>query len=128
MSNYVLDASAILAFLNQEKGTERVTEILATGAVISAVNLSEVMTKLIDAGVPEEEINLVISYLNLTVINFDEQSAWYAACLRPLTRNVGLSFGDRACLGLSLQLNLPAVTSDRAWQSLMIGVTIEIIR
>lgn len=128
MSSYVLDASAILAFLNQEPGTDRVSEILAKGAVVSAVNLSEVITKLIEAGVPEEEIRLVLSYLNCTVINFDEQSAWYAALLRPLTKNAGLSLGDRACLGLSLQLNLPAVTSDRAWQSLTIGATIEIIR
>lgn len=128
MSNYVLDASAILAFLNQETGSERVSEILATGAVVSAVNFSEVITKLIEVGVPEEEILLALSYLNCTVINFDEQSAWYAARLRPLTKKAGLSLGDRACLGLSQQLNLPAVTTDRAWLSLTISTTIEVIK
>lgn len=86
------------------------------------------ITKLIEAGVPQEEIRLVLSYLNCTVINFDEQSAWYAALLCPLTKNAGLSLGDRACLGLSLQLNVPAVTSNRAWQSLTLGTTIEVIR
>jgi ribonuclease VapC len=127
MSDYVLDASAVLAFLKQEPGTERVAEILEN-AVISAVNLSEVMTKLVEKGIPEAEISLILNYLNCQTIPFDEESSWYPAQLRPLTRHLGLSLGDRACLALALQLNRIAVTTDKAWANLNIGISIEVIR
>jgi PIN domain nuclease of toxin-antitoxin system len=128
MSRWVLDASAILPFLNKEPGTEKVARILAEGAVVSTVNHSEVIAKLLEAGVPEAEVSVVLGYLNYTVINFDEQSAWEAARLRPLTKTAGLSLGDRACLGLALQLNLPVATADRVWEKLSLKLQIEIVR
>ncbi len=67
MSNYVLDASAVLAVLNQEPGNNRVSDILGE-SVISAVNLSEAIAKLIEKKVPEPEIKLVLSYLNIEVM------------------------------------------------------------
>ncbi|GAB4243446.1 MAG: hypothetical protein Kow0049_33080 [Stanieria sp.] len=94
MSQWVLDASAILAFLNKEPGTEKVALILAEGAIVSTVNHSEVIAKLIEAGVPEAEVRVVLGYLNYTIINFDEESAWATARLRTLTKTVGLSLGD----------------------------------
>ncbi len=127
MSSYVLDASAILALLNQEPGNNRVSEILGE-SVISAVNLSEVIAKLIEKNIPEPEIELVFSYLNLEVIVFDKLLALSCAGLRPLTRHLGLSLGDRACLGLAQQLNYTAITTDKAWSKLNIGISIEVIR
>ena len=127
MSKYVLDASAVLAVLNQEPGNKRVSEILGE-SVISAVNLSEAIAKLIEKNVPEPEIKLVLSYLNLEVIPFDEPLALCCASLRPLTRHLGLSLGDRACLGLAQQLNYTAVTTDKAWGQLNIGISIEVVR
>lgn len=127
MSNYVLDASAVLALLNREPGNKRVSEILGE-SVISAVNLSEVVAKLIEKNVPEPEIKLVLSYLNLEVIIFDESLALSCAYFRPLTRTLGLSLGDRACLGLAQHLNCTAVTTHKAWGQLNIGISIEIIR
>jgi len=47
MSRYVLDASAILALLNQEPGYDRVAQVLDNSSV-SAVNLSEVISKLLE--------------------------------------------------------------------------------
>lgn len=127
MSEYVLDASAILAFLNEEPGSERVGEVL-DDAVVSAVNMSEVITKLIDAQMPEHEIELVLSYLSCDVQSYDLDDAWYTARLRPLTKKKGLSLGDRACLGLARKLGLTAVTADRTWQKLKLDVSIELIR
>jgi PIN domain nuclease of toxin-antitoxin system len=128
MSRWVLDASAILAFLNKEPGTEKVAKILAEGAVVSTVNHSEVIAKLIEAGVPEAEVRVVLGYLNYTIIHFDEESAWATARLRTLTKTAGLSLGDRACLGLALQLNLPVATADRVWEKLSLQLQIEIVR
>jgi len=127
MSEYVLDASAVLAFLNSEPGGERVAEILENG-VISAVNLSEVITKLVETGIPEPEIRQIQDYLSFEIIPFGEMEAIETAKLRPLTRHLGLSLGDRACLALALQLGKIAVTADKAWDSLSIGMKIEIIR
>jgi ribonuclease VapC len=128
MSKWVLDASAILAFLNQEPGKDRVAEILAEGAVVSSINLSEIICKLLESSVPEAEIRLVLSYLDLIVINFDEELAWETARLRSVTKSIGLSLGDRACLGLARQLNLPVVTADKIWAKLTIDIVIQVIR
>jgi ribonuclease VapC len=38
--------------------------------------------------------------------------------LRPITRDVGLSLGARACLALGMRLGLPVVTADRSWAAL----------
>jgi len=127
VSKYVLDASAILAYLNDEPGGERLEEIIGESCV-SAVNLGEVVTRLSDDEVPEAEARTLVSLLKLEVVSFDTHSAWIAARLRPLTRSLGLSFGDRACLALGLHLALPVVTADRIWKNIEVGVSIELIR
>lgn len=50
------------------------------------------------------------------------------ARLRPLTRSAGLSLGDRACVALARRLALPALTADRAWTGLDLGVELHQIR
>lgn len=127
MSNYVLDASAILALLNNEPGSEIVINVL-TETVISSVNLSEVIAKLADNGMSEMEVREVISALGLEILPFDIAMAYYAGMLRPLTRSVGLSFGDRACLSLGKSLGLPILTTDRVWVDLSLGINVQVIR
>lgn len=127
MSKYVLDSSAILAFLNDEPGTERVAEALEE-AVVSTVNISEVITKLIDAGIPEEQIKLVLGYLSCEIESFNLEDAWQSAKLRLITRDRGLSLGDRACLSLALKLGLPVLTADRVWSSLALEIEVQVIR
>ena len=128
MQNYVLDASALLALLNQEQGSERVASCIANGAVISTVNLSEVVAKLSDAGVPEEVIREALSVLGIVIVDFDTVLAYDAGLLRPLTRQVGLSLGDRACFALARRFELPAVTTDKVWETLSLGVVVQLIR
>jgi uncharacterized protein with PIN domain len=55
VSEYVLDASALLALLNAEKGANFVLGLLPD-AVISTVNLAEVVTRLSAVDMPEHEI------------------------------------------------------------------------
>lgn len=62
MSEVVVDASAVLALLNQETGSEEVSQFIGNAA-ISAVNLSEVIAKLADAGISEEDIRQILSHL-----------------------------------------------------------------
>ena len=127
VNDVVLDASALLAILRAEPGAERVEPYLE-GARICAVNLSEVVAKLIEDGVPEAEIRRAIGRLELDVHAFDQQDAYIAGILRRSSRASELSFGDRACLALAQSLNAPAVTADRSWAQLDLGIAIEVIR
>jgi len=127
VSSIVLDASALLAFLNQEPGTEQWTSAVGE-SMISAVNLSEVVAKLADAGMPEAEIREALEPLGLEVASFDAELAYQAGLLRPQTKQFGLSLGDRACLALARSGTLPVLTADRAWEALRVGVEIRIIR
>ncbi|MBO0778869.1 MAG: type II toxin-antitoxin system VapC family toxin [Ktedonobacteraceae bacterium] len=128
MSACVLDASALLALLNAESGNEQVVEAMSAGAAISLVNLSEVVAKLSEAGMPEAVIHKTLDSLGLDMVSFDAALAYQAGLLRPLTRHAGLSLGDRACLALAKNLGLPALTADRAWESLSLGIVIRVIR
>lgn len=127
MSRCVLDASAVIALLNQEDGADMVERQLP-GAVVSTVNLSEVVGKLIDAGMPEAAVSSAIEILGLEVVDFDAETAFLAGVLRSTTRKAGLSLGDRSCLALAKTLNIPAFTADRKWMDTDVGVTIQFIR
>ena len=127
MNDVVLDASALLAVLRGEPGAERVESRLE-GARVGTVNLSEVVAKLTDDGVPEADVRRAIGRLELDVHAFDAKHAYIAGVLRRSTRAFGLSFGDRACLALAQSLGALALTADRSWSQLDLGVAIEVIR
>ena len=126
MSETVLDASAILALLQGERGSENVLQALP-GAVVSSVNLSEVVAKLADHGMPTDEIRQALT-LGLEIVPFTEDLAYAAGELRLLTRDRGLSLGDRACLALAKALSRPVLTADRAWARLDLGIEVRLTR
>ncbi|GAC1308020.1 MAG: PIN domain-containing protein [Ktedonobacteraceae bacterium] len=128
MTNYVLDASALLALFHEEPGSEKVAQAIREGAAISTVNLAEVVSKLNDIGTPGELIQDAVNVLKLSIIDFDAGLAFKVGLLRPLTKHIGLSLGDRACLALAQSLNLPALTADKSWQELSLDVNIQVIR
>ena len=123
----VLDASALLALLFAEPGAERVADVIAEGAVISAVNLGEVAALLVRHG-QEPEKTLARAREQVAVELFTPEDALTAAKLSPLTAPKGLSLGDRACLALAKRLAARAVTAERAWVQLDLDVQIELIR
>jgi PIN domain nuclease of toxin-antitoxin system len=123
----VLDASALLALVNAEKGWEQVAEALPEG-VVSAVNLSEVVAKLADHGLPSEQIRELLSGLGLVVVPFDHADAFGAGELRAVKGGKQLSLGDRACLQLARRRELPALTADRYWSRIDAGVNVIVIR
>jgi ribonuclease VapC len=124
---YVLDASALLAAMLGERGAQTV-EARFSDACISAVNLSEVVAKLSERGVPEGTIHESLSDLDLDVRDFDTVQALRAGQLRNVTRSKGLSLGDRACLALAGKLGAVAITTDTAWIGIEHGVTVELAR
>lgn len=126
MRKTVLDASAILAALLREPGAG-VVETHYEAGVVSSVNLSEVAAKLCDHGMSSIEARDLLSGLGLTVRPFDERLAYMAGALRDLTRSIGLSLGDRACLALGLAEGVPVVTMDRKWAEISQAVGVEVV-
>jgi PIN domain nuclease of toxin-antitoxin system len=127
VAKVVLDASAILALLNAEPGSRVVEESLSEAAV-SAVNLSEVIAKLSERGMPEAAIRIALQGLGLEVHPFDAVAAHSAGMLRSATRGLGLSMGDRACLALGISLSAAVLTADRTWKKLKVGARVRVIR
>ena len=106
----------------------RVNDAIRDGAVILTVNLAEVVTRILERGSDEADMRRILTAIDPTVVAFDEELAYRAGLLRSVTRSAGLSLGDRACLALAERLGVPALTSDRAWANLQIGIQIEVIR
>jgi PIN domain nuclease of toxin-antitoxin system len=127
MSSVVLDASALLAFLRREPASERVEAILHE-AVISSVGLSEAVAMALDYGGVLDQVFATLSCLPVQTIPFGVSDAYLAASLRPPTRHLGLSLGDRCCLSLGTKLGLAVVTTDETWAGFPMPTGIEIIR
>ncbi|PKO04191.1 MAG: VapC toxin family PIN domain ribonuclease [Chloroflexi bacterium HGW-Chloroflexi-3] len=124
MTEIILDASAILALLNQEPGADLVKQHLPH-AKISSVNLAEVITRLNLIGMQDAEIQEVLHLLSLEVVPFDADQAFQTGILASQTRPSGLSLGDRACIALGILTNSPVLTADQAW--LQISLPIEVL-
>lgn len=123
----VLDASAVLALYCDEPGSDLVRATLP-GALLSAVNYTEVIGKCLDRGEAMGNALRKISAMGVAVVAHDLQLAQRTGELRPLTRRFGLSLADRACLALAEREGAPILTADRSWKSLDLGIDIRFIR
>ena len=123
----ILDASALLAFLHQEPGAERVESAL-DGALISAVNWAEVVQKSLRRQTDVSWMQEGFAEVGVLFEPFTPAQAETAARLWDKTRRQGLSLADRACLALAMERNTPVLTADRAWGELDLGVEIQVIR
>ena len=126
MISNVLDSSAILAVLNQEKGAEKALTFFPD-AIVSSVNVAEVLTKSIENGHSKDTAIEAFNLLQIKVVDFDFEQAVKAAELRSLTKHLGLSLGDRSCLALAMLHNTTAVTADKEWKKLSF-CQVELIR
>lgn len=123
----VLDTSAVIAYLNGEPGSERVSPHLS-GALLSSVNLCEIVSKYADWGEDAEQVLSDVEGLEVEIVLFSPAQALFAAQLRPATRSLGLSLGDRACLALGLECDAIVLTADKAWAELEKPHRIEVLR
>ena len=123
----VFDASALLAMTFREPGASRVEGALGDG-VLSSVNASEVVARLIDHGWSDANARGSLRAFRLPIRPFDEALAVEAGLLRRTTREQGLSLGDRACLALARRERALVLTADRAWTALELDVEVELIR
>lgn len=125
---YLLDASAVLAFMSNEPGAARVRAVIQSGeASMSAVNASEVAAKLVSRGLPSADAEVQCRSMGLDILDVDAGIAFAAAALIPITQPLGLSLGDRICLATAAQNAVIAVTADKSWKNIP-GIAVEVIR
>lgn len=124
MTEAVLDASALIAFLRDEPGAHGVAAVLRT-VCISAVNLAEVLVVL-SRSKPLDAVAEQVGRLRIPVVPFDSELARITASLVESTHHLGLSLGDRACLALARSRSLPAYTTDRTWDEC--GLPVKIVQ
>lgn len=123
----VLDASALLCLLNDERGADRVADVL-TRSLVGAVNLAEVVSKLRDRGLSLDEVREALGGLHLDVRPLSVAQAFTIGDLRPRTRDLGLSLGDRAGLALAIDTGAEVLTTDDDMARADVGITVTDVR
>ncbi len=128
MGSIVLDASAVLAILSGKVSYGAIADDLEQ-AVMSAVNVAEVMLVLNNQGIPVSAARDAVNGFALTIVPFDAESAEAATelQLRALTKTSKLSLGDLACLSLAQRLKAPVLTADQAWKAVDVGIEIRYV-
>ena len=130
MSAWVLDTSAILAYLVQETGADRIEGMIEDGAAVSTMTVQETMSKLVQLGLPREAAEEAIASVGLNVHDVTFALAIEAGAMFPHTKPYGLSHGDRAYLALGRVLDVPVATADKQWSKAAneLGVRVEQFR
>jgi PIN domain nuclease of toxin-antitoxin system len=117
-----------MALLKREPGAEQTAAAIRRGAAMSTVNISEVVAKLLESDLAPNIVRTMLDELKIESIPFDNELAHRAGQLRRPTRELGLSFADRACLATAQVRDIPVLTADKAWADLVIGVKVQLIR
>jgi ribonuclease VapC len=129
LSFVVLDASALIALLQSEKGAKIVADEVQ-GAAISAVNLGEAAQRQYRDGKTHTEFEAMATAFALNVIPVDGPLALDAAEIREIARQKGLSQADCICLTLAKRMGVTAMTADQKWLEIAgaVGVEVRVLR
>lgn len=121
----IMDASAVLAWLRRESGSERVRPLMGD-ALIPATNWSEILRKSRQRGVDPIAVARLLSGIGLQVIDVTEDDGRLAAEL--WSAGAGYSLVDRICLASGIRHDLPVATADRSWAAVANGPRLILIR
>jgi PIN domain nuclease of toxin-antitoxin system len=124
---FIIDSSIVLAVLRNEQGGKRAGE-LALGAIMSSVNLAEVVTKCVEFEIDPNEAVQFIARRNIDIVEFRFEDGVLAGRLMAVAPKGRLSLGDRACLATAIRLDSTALTADRVWAELDLPCKVELIR
>lgn len=121
----VVDASAVLAWLQDEPGADEAEPLLMEG-VIGAANWSEVLQKVRQHGAPAGVVARLLASFGLTVVDVTPADAEIAADL--WEQGTSFSLADRLCLALGVRAGLPVATADAAWTAMENGPEVILVR
>jgi len=127
MAEFVLDSSAVIAFLQREPGADMVGKVIER-SMVSTVNVAEITGKLLQFGFTADEAVESMKSLPVRKLPFDLQLALGAGTMWLRSKGLGLSLGDRACLALAESSGLPAMTADKRWAKFRSTIEIRLIR
>src|SRR5262249_39815022 len=127
VTSVVLDASALMALLREEPGSDVVVASLAN-AIVSTVNYSEILKKTIERGGDSDHATAFMKSLSMPIVPFDENLAIASAALYPIAKPYGLSFADRACLALGVSRGSPVLTAERRMRLVSLPIKVKLIR
>lgn len=125
----VLDASALLAWVRNERGAETIGQLMSV-AVVPAPNLTEVLHRARRRGhrMSPEELHDHVVAMGLEVESFEQADAVRAAELllysleHPGPNDERLSLGDASCIAVAERLRLPISGDDSYWSLLPLTV------
>ncbi len=123
--NYLLDASAVLTWLQQEPGAEQVDHVIERSA-IGAANWSEVLQKTWQHGRNADEVAALLLGLGLEVQPVTAEIAAEAARIWSLCSD--LSLGDRLCLAAGRLHGSTVWTAHRNWAGRSLGILLKVVR
>ena len=110
---HVLDASALLALMQSEPGSEVVDALLEDHeCVASSVNIAEVGSKLVDKGLAPDQLSRVLSQIDVQTIDFDAEQATACAALRASRRKAAR---QRPSPGMASAAASPRSTRSGSW-------------
>ncbi|MDO8587387.1 MAG: type II toxin-antitoxin system VapC family toxin [Armatimonadota bacterium] len=130
MSRYVLDSHAVLAFLQQERGWERVKDLItasSSGAVelyMSIINLAEVKYIVMRRKEHTPRVMAAIEALPVRILSADECIDQVIA----LKTRFAVSLADCFAAAAAIQLDCPLVTADSEFSKLEGVLQIEWLR
>ena len=109
----VLDASALLAFVQGEAGADAVEAALVDDAVCGAANWSEIAQKVLAADRDWDLVTALLESYTLRVEPVTADDGELAA--RQWRRGARRSLADRLCLALGERLDAEVLTADSEW-------------
>ncbi len=127
----VLDASALLAYLNGESGSDMVEKVIDS-SIMSIINITEAI--IVCARKDQDKLEYYQMAINELVEHKYETDAKIMLLASEIAVRYriphNLSLGDCYCLALGKFLSLPVYTGDRPWKGLedKLGITIVFIR
>ncbi len=127
VTDFVADASAVLAFARGESGEKRVGAV-RTDCILSSLNLMEAFSKLVRYDMPADQVRHFLRESFPRVIPLDRELAEQSAMLHARIHRFGISYADSACLSLGMQRKATVLTADRNWKKLDLDVKLELIR
>lgn len=130
----IMDASAVVAWLLEERGVHTIERLLPVSAVVS-VNLAETFERLGRTD-PDELASTSedLASLGLSLLPFEAADAVFVPQVRTAGRKLAnsaggsLSLGDCCCLAAAIRRSLPVITDDGLWPALDLGVSVHMFR